>query len=194
MAPDALARLNRIDEAVTVASLAPYAAVEGQQMAATVKIIPFAIPETLLARCSAVAQAAGPLLRLAPFRPRQAGLLQTRLPGLKESLLEKTRTAVDARLAALGCPPARELRCDHRSAAIAEGLAQLADQGAELLLISGASAIVDRRDVVPAGLVAAGGRVQALRHAGRPGQPVALGRLGETGRPSGCRVAPARPS
>ena len=58
-------------------------------MVATVKIIPFAAPETAVARCVAAA-ADGPLLRVAPFRAASVGLIQTRLPGLKESILDKT--------------------------------------------------------------------------------------------------------
>ena len=37
---------NAVDEAITVATLAPFAKVSAGQMLATVKIIPFAVPET----------------------------------------------------------------------------------------------------------------------------------------------------
>ncbi len=42
--------LNRIDEAVTLATLAPFELVEPRQLAATVKIIPFAVAVNSLAR------------------------------------------------------------------------------------------------------------------------------------------------
>ena len=53
---DAIDRLNRIDEAVTLATLAAYKPVVDGEMIATVKIIPFAVAEA--ARDRAVAEAA----------------------------------------------------------------------------------------------------------------------------------------
>ncbi|MEE8499441.1 MAG: molybdopterin-binding protein, partial [Kiloniellales bacterium] len=161
--------LNRIDESVTVATLTPFDLVEARQMAATVKIIPFAVPGETLARCLAVARTgAAPLVRVAELRPRKAGLVQTSLAGMKASLLDKTKQAVDARLAALDCPPAEELRCAHRSAEVAAAIKELIARGVEIVLVSGASAIVDRRDVVPAGIARAGG---AIDHFGMPVDP-----------------------
>ena len=45
-----LDRLNLVDEAMTLGTLPPFAVVEPKQMVATVKIIPFAAPETAVAR------------------------------------------------------------------------------------------------------------------------------------------------
>src|SRR3984885_14661366 len=97
-----LDRLNLIDEAVTLGTLPPYAVVEPRQMVATVKIIPFAVPEGSLARCTRVAAEGGPLLRVAAFRRLAVGLIQTRLPGLKENILDKTREVTRGRLDAIG--------------------------------------------------------------------------------------------
>ena len=47
---DRLDRLNLVDEAVTLGTLPPFAVVEPRQMVATVKIIPFAVPEAAVAR------------------------------------------------------------------------------------------------------------------------------------------------
>ncbi|MDJ0941999.1 MAG: molybdopterin-binding/glycosyltransferase family 2 protein [Kiloniellales bacterium] len=163
---DRLDALNLVHEAVTVATLAPYDGVVPRQMVATVKIIPFAVPRPVLRQCLELAKAAG--VRVAPFRARRVGLVQTTLPGGKASLLEKTKAAVDARLAGLDCAPSREQRCRHDAAKIAEALGTLKAQGCDLLLVSGASAIVDRRDVVPAGIVLAGGTID---HFGMPVDP-----------------------
>jgi molybdenum cofactor cytidylyltransferase len=109
--------LNLVDEAITLATLAPFELVEPRQMAATIKIIPFAVPRAALDRCLALARDGGPLLRVAPLMPRRVGLVQTSLPGMKASILDKTREVMDRRLASLGCPPATERRCAHDSAA-----------------------------------------------------------------------------
>jgi len=115
--------------------------------------------------------------RVAAFRPRPIGLVQTRLPGTKESVLDKTTAAVNDRLAALGCPAVTERRCAHETAPLAEAIAALAD-GTGLLLVSGASAITDRRDVVPAAIERAGGRVEHFGMPVDPGNLLLLARLG----------------
>src|SRR6266436_687820 len=98
-----LDRLNLVDEAITLGTLPPFAVVEPRMMVATVKIIPFAAAAPAVERCVAAARSDGPLLRVAPFLPRSVGLIQTRLPGLKESILDKTREVTEGRLKALGC-------------------------------------------------------------------------------------------
>jgi molybdenum cofactor cytidylyltransferase len=115
-----------------------------------------------------VAGNGGPLISVVPFAPKRVGLVQTRLPGMKESLLDKTREAIDTRLAALGSNACLEKRCAHEEGEVADALAALRAAGCEILLVSGASAIVDRRDVVPAGITRAGG---AVRHFGMPVDP-----------------------
>ena len=69
-----LDRLNLVDEAITIACLPPYDLLEPRQMAATVKIIPFAAPRAAGERCAAIAAEGGPLLRRAAFRPRRVGI------------------------------------------------------------------------------------------------------------------------
>src|SRR6202011_759668 len=49
----------------------------------------------------------------------------------------------------------------------------------DILLIHGASAILDRRDVIPAAIVAAGGRIDHFRMAVDPGNLLLLGHVGE---------------
>jgi molybdenum cofactor cytidylyltransferase len=171
-----LDRLNLIDEATTLGTLPNYAVVEPREMVATVKIIPFAAPVAAVERCVEIAAAGGPLLRVAAFRALQMGLIQTRLPGLKETILDKTRQVTEGRLAALGCRLVHEARCDHRSADLAPLIGEALGKGADIVLIHGASAIVDRRDVIPAAVVAAGGRIA---HFGMPVDPGNLLLLGE---------------
>ena len=79
---DAVDRLNRIDEAVTLATLPAYKPVVEGEMIATVKIIPFAVAGA--ARDQAVAEAgkAKPVIRVAPYKVRKIGIVSTLLPGL----------------------------------------------------------------------------------------------------------------
>ena len=170
-----LDRLNLVDEAITLGTLPPFAVVEPRMMVGTVKIIPFAAPAEAVERCVEAARSVGPLLRVAPFQPHSVGLIQTRLPGLKESILDKTREVTEGRLNALGCRLVVEERCGHETAELAPLIRDAMGHGIDILLIHGASAILDRRDVIPAAIVAAGGRVD---HFGMPVDPGNLLLLG----------------
>lgn len=190
--PERVDRLNALDESITIATLRRHERVRPRQMVATVKIIPFAAPAVKVTEAAAVASEGGPLLEIAPFRPKMVGLVSTRLPGMKETILDKTRDSVRARIEALGSRLVLERRCAHEEAAVAAELRALSEAGCELLLVFGASAIVDRRDVIPAGITAAGGEV---RHYGMPVDPgnlLLLARLGQApvvGLP-GCARSP----
>jgi molybdenum cofactor cytidylyltransferase len=122
------------------------------------------------------------VIRIAPFAETRIGLLQTTLPGTKASVLDKGRESIDTRLAALGCLPSRERRCAHEAGAIAEAVTAFAAEGCEILLVAGASAIIDRRDVVPEGVERAGGTIE------RFGLPVDPGNLSLIARKAGLRI------
>jgi len=77
----------------------------------------------------------------------------------------------------LQCPPVTERRCAHRSADLAREIA--ASREADVILIAGASAITDRRDVIPAALAASGGEILHFGMPVDPGNLLLLGRLGE---------------
>ena len=189
---DRLDQLNLVDEAVTLGTLPPFAIVEPRQMVATVKIIPFAVPETAVAKAAAFAAKSEPLLRVAAFVPRDVVLVQTRLPGFKESILDKTRAVTEQRLAALGCRLVAEERCAHTVTELAPRIAAAAKQGADIVFVHGASVIVDRRDVIPEAVVAAGGRVDHFGMPVDPGNMLLLCHIGETpvlGLP-GCARSP----
>jgi len=161
--------LNELDESVTVATLPPFARVEPRQMVATVKIIPYGAPKSAVARAVEVAHSANrPLISVAPFRAMRAGLVQTRLPGTRDKVLDKALGTTTKRLTSLGSMLSGERRVAHDAAAIAGALKELKAEGCDLFLIAGASAIVDRHDVVPLGIAEAGGTVH---HFGMPVDP-----------------------
>lgn len=164
----AIDRLNAIDEGITVATVGQYERVAVRQIVATVKIIPLGVSENALAACERAAAQSPQPVRVAPFHPRRAGLLQTLLPGLRDQVLDKTVTTLRHRLADLGSTLVKEVRCAHDGAAIAAGIADLREAGADLILVLGASATIDRRDVVPAAIVASGGEID---HFGMPVDP-----------------------
>ncbi len=171
--------INRVHESVTVATVAPFAVVDEGDMVATVKTIPFAVAASVVAGCEAQCASGGPLLEVAPFSPRRAGLVLTRLPGVSDGQLDRAAASQRARLAFLGSKLVREERCAHSAEAVASALQSMRDEGLSPLMVLGASAIVDRRDVVPRGLECAGGEVSHLGMPVDPGNLLLLGRLGE---------------
>jgi molybdenum cofactor cytidylyltransferase len=161
--------LNELDESVTVATLPPFARVEPRQMVATVKIIPYAAPRVAVKRAVEVAHSANqPLVSVAPFKAMRTGLVQTRLPGTRDKVLDKAVSTTTKRLTSLGSTLNAERRVAHDAKAIAGALKELKTEGCDLFLIAGASAIVDRHDVVPLGIAEAGGKVH---HFGMPVDP-----------------------
>ena len=176
---DKIDAANRISESITVATLAPYALVPSKAMVATVKVIPFAVPEADVRRWTETL-AAGAALRVAPLARFDAGLVLTELPGVSQSLLERASRAQRARLGALGSHIHREVRCEHTVEAVARAIATLREEGCNPILLLGASAIVDRGDVIPSGLQEAGGEVVHLGMPVDPGNLLMVGTLAET--------------
>jgi molybdenum cofactor cytidylyltransferase len=189
--PACVDAINRLDEAITLATVPPFARVEPRQMLATVKIIPFAAQETAVAQVETLL-ADAPLMRVAPFRTHRAALISTTLPGMKPALLDKNRTALETRLKSLGSEIMFERRVPHDSAALATAIREARAAGADPILVFGASAISDRRDVIPTALEGAGGRVTAFGMPVDPGNLLLMGEL-ETARVvglPGCARSP----
>src|SRR5688572_2931393 len=187
---DAIDALNRIEEAITFATLSAYKPVVAGEMIATVKIIPFAVSEAALK--SAVTVAGKPFIRVAPYKIRKVGVVSTLLPGLAGKVVEKTLRITEERLAPAGAKIVAERRVPHEQGALAKAVDEVLKEGAELVVVFGASAIADRRDVIPAAVEAVGGRIE---HFGMPVDPGNLMLIGQArGHPvlgaPGCARSP----
>jgi molybdenum cofactor cytidylyltransferase len=188
----AVDRLNRVDPSITFATLAAFAPVVAGKMIATVKIIPFAVASAARDRAVAVAKEASPLVRVAPYRIAKVGVVSTLLPGLADKVIEKTLKIFRDRIAPAGATIVAERRVPHETRALAAALDEVLAAGAELVVVFGASAIADERDVIPAAVRQVGGRIEHL------GMPVDPGNLllvaSAAGRPvlgaPGCARSP----
>ena len=189
---DAIDRLNLVDESITFATLPAYKPVVAGEMIATVKIIPFAVARSARDAALEVARSAVPIIRVVPYRIRKVGVVSTVLPGLAGKVVEKTLKVTEERLAPAGASIMAERRVGHEEAALAQAIEEVLKQGAELVIVFGASAIADRRDVIPAAVEAVGGRIE---HFGMPVDPGNLLLVGDVrGRPvvgaPGCARSP----
>ena len=172
---DAIDALNAVDEAITVATLPALQAGGRGRDDRHRQDHSLRRAGSGLERGAARGRAAG-RRRCAsrPTRSSRVGVVSTVLPGLKPS-----RRRQDARV--LGRAARAGRRGDRRrtarcrtTAEAADGELRAAGDGeADLVVVFGASAIADRRDVIPAAIEAAGGTRRAFRHAGRSRQPAA---------------------
>ena len=174
----AIDRLNEVDPDITLATLGAYAPVVPGKMVATVKIIPFAVAGPARDKAVSVARAAKPLVRVAPYKIKRVGIISTVLPGLADKVIEKTLRVTADRLSPAGASIIAERRVPHDATALAKALDETLAAGAELVIIFGASAIADRRDVIPAAIEAASGQVE---HFGMPVDPGNLMLIGSVG-------------
>jgi molybdenum cofactor cytidylyltransferase len=170
----AVDHINRVDEAITLATLPNFKPVVEGEMIATVKIVPFGMPAGL--RDQAVGAVKRNALRVAPYRIKRVGIVSTLLPGLASKVVEKTLAVTAQRLAPAGAKIVAEKRIAHDEKALTAAIAELFKGGAELVIVFGASAIADRRDVIPAAIERAGGKVE---HFGMPVDPGNLMLIGQ---------------
>jgi molybdenum cofactor cytidylyltransferase len=173
---DAVDRLNRVDEAVTFATLSAFKPVVEGEMIATVKIIPFAVAAGGRDAALAEANKTKPVIRVAPYKVRKIGVVSTLLPGLATKVVEKTLRVMSERIAPAGAAIMAERRVPHEQAALAKAIDDVMKAGAEMVVVFGASAIADRRDVIPAAVEAVGGTIE---HFGMPVDPGNLMLIGQ---------------
>ncbi len=188
----AIHRMNAVHESVTVATVAPYAVVAAGQVVATVKIIPFAVAQDTLDAVVAIADSHPDALTVQAFVPRRVGVIFSELPTVPFKGREKAERVLTERLARLGGGIEKLTESPHEIAALATAIRALATGGMDLILLFGASAIVDRGDVIPAAIERAGGRISHFGMPVEPGNMLLLASLGDAdvvGLP-GCARSP----
>lgn len=187
----AIDALNRVDEAITVATLPLMKPVVAGEMVGTVKIIPYGLPAALVEQALAGLGGARPVA-VSPYRPLSVSVISTLLPGLKPSVVDKTLRVMAERLAPAAATLSVDRRVPHEAAALAQAIAKEAASSADIIVVFGASAITDRRDVIPQALLEAGGRIEHLGMPVDPGNLLLIGEL--AGKPvigaPGCARSP----
>ena len=165
----AVTRANAVDEAITIATAPADRPAREGDIVATVKVIPFGVHRSIVELAQAAL--AAPALSIAPWRPRRAGLVLTQVASTPPGVLDRAANAQRTRLARVHSELVCELRVAHDEASVTAAIEQLATEHCDPILVLGASAIIDRRDVIPAALERAGGTIT------RFGMPVDPGNL-----------------
>jgi molybdopterin biosynthesis enzyme len=164
---ETLLRINSLD-GVTVATLARHSQVGARRRAATVKIIPFALPERTLAQAEELARAAGGVVGLRPLRRLAVGVVLVGSLSARRRIEEGVLPAVAGRIADAGSVALAPRYVAPDELAVAQAVAALQAEGAQLLIVAGETSVMDRDDVTPRGIRLAGGRVE---HYGAPVEP-----------------------
>ncbi|MCM2290168.1 MAG: NTP transferase domain-containing protein, partial [Sulfuritalea sp.] len=171
-------RINRIDEAVTVATLPPLSAVRAGAVVATVKILPLAVGADVIARCGEQAGQGG-ALGLLPYAEKRAALIVTEQPGDPAKNYAAAVTSSRRRIEDLGSHLGLVQRCAHQRDAVALALRETLAAGCDLLMIAGATVPKDRADTIPSAIVAAGGEILHFGMPVEPGNMLLLARIGD---------------
>lgn len=189
-----LERINRC-QGVTIATLPANTAVSDGKAAATVKILPYALPRATVEKAVDVA-ADGPILAVDAFPERRVALILSGSPAAQDRIERTFANALRPRLEALGATlesvdfvPLEEADGETRlTAAIEERLAD----GMEMIILAGETAIMDRYDMAPRAVERAGGDVVCFGAPVDPGNLLMLAYHGPTpivGAP-GCARSP----
>jgi molybdenum cofactor cytidylyltransferase len=176
---EALLKINAI-EGLTVATLPGHTLARGRARVATIKIIPFAVPEAELARAEAIGRAAAQrVVSLQLLNTARVGVLLVGSAAARPRIERGVFPAIEARVVELGSEviATRYVATDEH--AVAQGLAELAAADAELLITAGETSIMDRDDVTPLGIRLAGGQIEHYGAPVEPGNLLLLAYLGE---------------
>ncbi|ACD71598.1 molybdopterin biosynthesis enzyme [Brucella abortus S19] len=168
--------INMHDPRISVATIRNHARVEAGQMVATIKIIPFAVPGVLIEEIRAVVHGR-PLLQVEKFRNMQVGLIQSRLPSIRETVLDRTLELMHKRVTRNGGAVVTQERVAHHDEALATAIAKVGS-ACDLIVIFSASAVADEADIVPRAIRRAGGEILRIGMPVDPGNLLVLGKMG----------------
>ena len=170
---DRLTRINECD-GVTLATLGTHSPVQARQIIATVKIIPYAVPESVLGAVEAIASESESVVHVDTLPSRSVGMILSGSLSIHEKLISDFAPLRD-RIERLGSSVARTdfvaLDDEPDEAELAELLKQQVASGMGMILLAGETAIMDPHDIVPRAIERAGGHVESV------GAPVDPGNL-----------------
>jgi len=168
---------------VAFATPLSHSVVRPGQVVATVKVIPYALPEDTVRAAEAVASEGGPLLRVDVLPARSVGLILSGSSSARERITRDFEGPLRARVSALGSTllPAEfvPLEDEKGEAALSEALLRQARSGAGLIVLAGETAIVDRHDIAPRAIARAGGVIACFGAPVDPGNLLLIAYLGD---------------
>ncbi len=178
-----LSRINAC-EGVSLATLPSHTVVQARKIVATVKVIPFALPENLVHQAEMIAGESDPVIQLFPLRSRVVALvlsssqysttrvLRDFIPPLKERV-----ESLGSRIQTVDFVP---LEDEAGELALTKTIQDRVTEGAEIIILAGETAIMDRYDIAPRAVERAGGEVTCYGAPVDPGNLLMLAYLKKT--------------
>jgi molybdenum cofactor cytidylyltransferase len=169
-----LARLNGC-AGITLATMLSETAVQARKMVATVKVLPFALPEATVVTAEQVAAEGGPIIRLDALPERRVALILSGSLSARERILKSFDPPLRARLeklkakiSAVDFVPLEDTQGERE---LSQRIEQQVAAGTDLIILAGETAIMDAQDIAPRAVEQAGGEVSCF------GAPVDPGNL-----------------
>ena len=185
-----LEQLNNIYDGITIATLREFTLVDAGEMIALVKVVPFGVPLARVVDVEGIAEASAAILKVLPMKRRRVALIVSGTDSTQSRLMKSFHAPVRKRIEGWGSELLAPSFALHRAESIAEEIR--ARSTADMILVAGISAIIDREDVVPTALTMAGGSITLHGVPVDPGSLLMMGYLGDTpvvGAP-GCIKSP----
>lgn len=204
---DRLTQLNMC-EAVTLATMPSNAVVQPGQMVATLKIIAYAIPDNIVREAEFIGsqqpvnsgRGKQPLIFIEPILPQSIGMILSGTPSAADRIRTSFVKAMSPRIESWGSSLDRvdfvPLEDESGETHLADVLLEHINQGIDIIILAGETAIMDRYDIAPRAVERSGGRITAFGAPVDPGNLLLLARHDATGRPvhivgaPGCARSP----
>ena len=190
--------INHIYDGITIATLREYSLIEVGEMVALVKVVPFGVPAARVVDVERIAEASAPVLQVRPLEAKRVALIVSGTEATRLRLMKSFHPPVRKRIEGWGSQLLEPTFAGHDAASIADAILAHAEgrvdsaPPADMILVAGISAIIDREDVVPSALLRAGGSITLHGVPVDPGTLLMMGYLDDVpvvGAP-GCIKSP----
>ncbi len=176
-----LARLNECN-GITLATFQNHSPVRARQIVATVKVIPYAVPESIVSEAEAVGNGGSPIVRVDALPSQSVGMILSGSTSIHQKLIADF-SPLQERIEKLGSSVTRTdfvaLDDESNEAELAEMLRGQIAAGIRMILLAGETAIMDEQDIIPRAIERAGGRVESVGAPVDPGNLLMLAYIGD---------------
>ena len=159
-----LISFNLIDEGIALALLTQNSFVKKKQLIGTLKVIPYSLPKKTILKFRRFEN----LIIVKPVKEKKFSLIQTSHENMKESFYKKTSIETKKRVENLSCFLLDDTICEHNEKELTSKISSIIKKDIDILLISCASAVSDRNDILPKSIMNLGGNII---HFGLPVDP-----------------------
>ena len=175
-----LARINQ-SNGVTLATFLNHSPVQANQIVATVKIIPYAVPESIVSEAESIANGGSSVVRVDALPAHSVGMILSGSTSIQQKLVSDfipLRERIERLGSSLTHTDFVALEDEADEAALTEMLKEQISSGVKMILIAGETAIMDAHDIVPRAVERAGGRVESVGAPVDPGNLLMLAYIG----------------